>query len=163
MSTRNTIAVVLTLVSVVVLYFGLTLPLITISASMWGNEIFTETRSIVSTIRSLHDSGNDVVAGLILLFGIIVPLVKVALMAASMLLKTGKLRLRIFRFVSAISKWAMADVFIVGVYVAHLAAKANDNLDAVVEKGFYFFATYCVVSMLALQFMKLEASPDEFA
>ena len=58
-----------------------------------------------------------------------------------------------------ISKWAMADVFVVGVYVAFLSAKATDNLDAELQVGFYYFASYCVISLLALQFMKIGEGP----
>ena len=47
----------------------------------------------------------------------------------------------------------MADVFLVGVYVAFLSAKATDNLDASLEIGFYYFAAYCVVSILSHQVM----------
>ena len=50
----------------------------------------------------------------------------------------------------------MADVFVVGVYVAYLSAKATDNLDARIEDGFYWFVSYCLVSLLALQFMKID-------
>ncbi len=80
MTTRNTIALALVVVSFVLLYPGLTQPLITISASftLLGRtmELFTETRSILTTIEGLHESGDDFVAGLILVFGVVVPLVK---------------------------------------------------------------------------------------
>ena len=66
-------------------------------------------------------------------------------------------RYRLFIFVRSISKWAMSDVFTVGVYVAFLAAKATDNMDARIEPGFYWFAGYCLVSLLALQVMKVDA------
>ena len=80
MKLRNRIAFFLILISFVILIPGLTRPLITITASFTflgqTSEIFSETRSIIQTIRSLHESGNDFVAGLIFLFGIVVPVVK---------------------------------------------------------------------------------------
>ena len=157
--TRNVIAVALIVVSFLILIPGLTWPLITISASVsfmgMTREIFNETRSILQSIRSLHESGNDFVAALILLFSVIVPFVKGALLVASLTLRSRIWRYRLFAFVRAISKWAMADVFVVGVYVAYLSAKAADNLDATIGPGFYWFAAYCLVSLLALQFMVL--------
>jgi len=159
MKARNVIAVVLVLLSFVILIPGLLRPLITISASIEAfgatREIFRETRSIVQTVRSLHESGNDFVAGLIFLFSVVVPFAKGALLALIPFLGSLEARRRVFVIVRDISKWAMADVFVVGVYVAFLSAKATDNLDAELKVGFYYFASYCVVSLLALQFMKV--------
>jgi uncharacterized paraquat-inducible protein A len=146
---------------------GLTRPLITISASMQfmgqNVDLFTQTRSILQSIRSLHESGNDFVAGLILLFSVVVPFVKGVLLLVVLLLRKVWARAELFYFVRSISKWAMADVFVVGVYVAYLAAKATDNLDAQIRVGFYWFVSYCLVSLLALQFMKIDTSGRESA
>src|ERR1700752_1383293 len=131
---RNTIAVILIILSFVALIPGLTGDLITISASltMAGAklDLFKQTRSILQTIRPLHESGNDFVAGLITLFSVVVPFVKGALLLVVLLMRSGVARLRIFAFVRNISKWAMADVFVVGVFVAYLTAEATDPMDA---------------------------------
>ena len=160
MKVRNAIALVLILVSFAILIPGLTKPLITISASFSflgkSTEIFRETRSILQTVRNLHESGNDFVAGLIFLFSVVVPFVKGALLGVALALRHAGTRYRVFVFVRSISKWAMVDVFVVGIYVAYLAAKASDNLDAQLQTGFYYFASYCLVSLLALQFMKIK-------
>jgi paraquat-inducible protein A len=50
----------------------------------------------------------------------------------------------------------MNDVFVVAVYTAFLAGKANENLDASLGVGFYYFTAYCLTSLLALQLMKIE-------
>lgn len=159
---RNRVGGALTLLSFALLVPGLTLPLITLKAhvTLMGRqmEIFHETRSILQTVRNLHESGYDFVAGLILLFGVIVPLVKGALLGAVLLQRDRRWREPVFLFVRSISKWAMADVFVVGVYVSFLSAEAADNLDAVIGSGFYFFVGYCLVSLLALQFMKVGRS-----
>jgi len=157
---RNIAAAGLILLSFALLVPGLTKPLITINASIQflGNsqEIFSETRSILKTIEGLHDSGNNFVAGLVLLFSVIVPIAKGLSLLSLYALKDWATRSRIFRFIGAIGKWSMADVFLVGVYVAFLSAKATDNLDARLEVGFYFFTAYCLVSILSHQVMKLE-------
>jgi uncharacterized paraquat-inducible protein A len=166
MKVRNIVALSLIAGSFVLLVPGLFKPLITITASISilgrTTELFNETRSIVQTIRNLHESGDDFVAGLIFLFGIVVPVVKGMLLLVAMAVRSSVLRYRLYLFVRSISKWAMSDVFTVGVYVAFLAAKAMDNLDARIEPGFYWFAAYCLVSLLALQVMKIDPPvPDE--
>ena len=164
-SLRNLVAAGLILLSFALLIPGLTKPLITISASIefLGNsqEIFRETRSILKTIESLFESGNLFVAGLVLLFSVVVPFAKALSLLSLYALKSWTTRSRIFRFIGAIGKWSMADVFLVGVYVAFLSAKATDNLNASLEIGFYYFAAYCIVSILSHQVMKLEDSPSE--
>ena len=164
MQARNIVALILVVISFGLLIPGLIEPLITIKASftLFGqvHEIFAQTRSILQSVQSLHESGNDFVAGLILLFSVVVPFVKGALLGWVVLLKkNAMLRFRVFALVRAISKWAMADVFVVGVYVAYLSAEATDNLEATVHRGFYFFAAYCLVSLLSMQFMVVEKPP----
>ena len=157
---NNRIATFLILLSFALLIPGLIQPLLTITASieMMGikRELFTETRSIVQTVRSLHESGNYFVAGLILLFSIVVPFAKGTALLVALALKDQSRR-----FIDAISKWSMADVFLVGVYVAYLSAKATDNLDAEIHRGFYYFTAYCLVSITSLYFVRLR--PQEAA
>ncbi len=164
MSPRNVTAFALIIVSFLVLIPGLTKPLITISASVevfgFSGEIFRETRSILQSIKSLHENGDDFVAGLILFFSVIVPILKGVLLLTAIALKDVKRRFGIYLFVRNISKWSMADVFVVGVFVAYLSAEASSNLAGAIEIGFYFFAAYCLVSLAALQFLKFEAPAD---
>lgn len=157
--TKNRIALVLILLSFALLVPGLTKPLLTITASIefmgMKRELFAQTRSILQTVESLHESGNDFVAGLILLFSVVVPFAKGAALLTALALRERTARRRINRFIGAISKWSMADVFLVGVYVAYLSAKATDNLDAEIHRGFYYFAAYCLVSIGSLYFTEL--------
>lgn len=157
MTRRNIIAVVLVLVSLVVVVPGLIQPIITLSANMMSRQVFAETRSILQTVKDLHESGNDLVAGMILFFSVLVPFIKAVLLGVVGLLKpTVPVRYRIFAFVRGISKWAMADVFVVGVYIAYLSAKATDALDAELHEGFYYFTAYCLISLLSVQVMHVE-------
>lgn len=159
MTRRNAVAVGLTVVSLAMLAPGLTRTVLTITASITalGNtrEIFRQSQSIIEAVRSLHESGNTFVAGLILLFSILVPFIKALLLGVILALRTPAARYRLYLFVRSVSKWAMADVFAVGVFIAFLAAKATDNLDAVAGPGFYWFAAYCLVSNLAFQFLSV--------
>lgn len=158
MTRRNQIASLLTLLSLGCLLPGLTRPVLTITASMslLGNtrELFRETQSILESVRNLHESGNTFVAGLILLFSILVPFFKSIVLGVILFSRSEHTQARLARFVRAISKWSMADVFAVGTFIAFLAANALDNLDAVVGEGFYYFAAYCLLSNLAFQFLE---------
>jgi uncharacterized paraquat-inducible protein A len=164
MTPRNVAAIALTVVSLGLLWPGLTEPVLTITASLSllgkTRELFHQTQSITESVRRLYEAGNVFVAGLILLFSITVPLIKAALMVAILTAKQYATRRRLFLFTRSVSKWAMADVFVVGVFIAYLAAKATDNLDAVAERGFYFFAAYCLLSNLAFQLLEV---PEERA
>jgi paraquat-inducible protein A len=164
MKPRNLVAFLLVLLSYGLLVPGLTWPLLTIRASVsfMGRtiDLFEQTRSILQSIRELHETGNDFVAGLVLLFGVVVPVVKGALLAFAALSRNAAWRYRAFAFVRSISKWAMADVFAMGIFVAYLAGKAAENLDAQIRVGFYYFVAYCVVSLLALQVMSVPRPPQ---
>jgi paraquat-inducible protein A len=159
MTTRNKVAVGLTLVSLGLLVPGLSQPALTIVASIpFGNkpmEIFRQTQNVVQAVKSLYESGNYFVSGLVLLFSIIVPFIKAAILAVILTIKSPVTKYRLYLFVRSISKWAMADVFAVGVFIAFLASKATDNLDAVIGTGFYYFVGYCLVSNVAFQFLSV--------
>jgi paraquat-inducible protein A len=163
MTPRNILAVVLTVISLGLLWPGLTEPVLTITASMSflgaSREVFRQTQSIVESVRNLRESGNNFVAGLILLFSIIVPFIKAVLLIAIVAIRRHDLKRRLFLFVRSVSKWAMADVFVVGVLISYLAAKATDNLDAVAGTGFYFFAAYCLVSNFSFQALDVPETP----
>ena len=157
MTRRNLAAVILVLVSLVLVVPGVIQPIITLSADMMGRQVFAQTRSILQTVKDLHSSGNYTVAAMILFFSVMVPFVKAVLLGVVGLLKPSRsARYSIFAFVRGISKWAMADVFVVGVYIAYLSAKATDALDAQLHEGFYYFAAYCLISLLSVQVMQVD-------
>ncbi len=157
MPRRNLLALLLTIVSLGLLVPGLTRPVLTITAniSMLGvtREIFRETQTIVQSVERLLDSGNTFVALLILCFSIIVPVLKAIVLFMLLAVRAPEARYSLFRFVRSISKWSMADVFVVGIFIAFLAANALDNLQAVAGEGLYWFAAYCLVSNLAFQLL----------
>jgi len=159
---RNLAALVLTVLSLFVLMPGLGTPMLTITASikMLGvsREVFRQTQSILQAVRSLHNSGNNFVAGLILLFSVLVPFLKAIAFFVILGTRDQVRRRRLYLTVRSLSKWSMADVFVVGVFIAFLASKATGNLDAVLGRGFYFFVSYCLLSNLAFQLLDVPAS-----
>jgi hypothetical protein len=162
MSTRNWIAIGLTVVSLGLLVPGLLNDALNITATipLLKKPIFEETQSILRAIRRLYDSKNYFVAALILLFSVTVPFIKMALLAAILTIKSQATKYRLYLLTRSISKWAMADVFAVGVFIAFMAGNAIDNLDAKLHPGFYYFIAYCLVSNIAFQFMHVP-EPDQ--
>ena len=127
-------------------------------------EVYAQTRSIIGAVRHLYDVGSPIPATLILLFSVVVPLTKAALVAWAVFVTDAARRLRTLRFVTAIAKWSMADVFVVALIIAYLAAEATQpppgapnavpllSFDAGFGSGFYWFAAYCIFSLGSQQY-----------
>jgi paraquat-inducible protein A len=127
-------------------------------------EVYQQTRSIVSSVRYLYDVGSPFPATLILLFSIIVPVTKATLVAWAYFIASPDRRARTLRFVVAIAKWSMADVFVVALFIAYLAAQATQTtpgdpgaaplvvFTAHFGAGFYWFAAYCLFSLASQQY-----------
>jgi paraquat-inducible protein A len=155
MSTRNWIALGLTVLSLILIVPGLRSDALTITATMplLKKPLYEETQSILRAARRLYDSRNYFVAGLIVFFSIVVPFLKAALLAVILWAKNPALKYRLYLFVRSVSKWAMADVFAVGIFIAFMAGNAIDNLDAKLHPGYYYFIAYCLISNLSFQFL----------
>jgi hypothetical protein len=122
-------------------------------------EVYSQTRSIVGSVRHLYSVDSNAAATLILLFSIVVPLTKSFLVSWAVLQSRPEVRRRTLFFVETIAKWSMADVFAVAVMIAYLAAQASQSAsgDAIIVfkasfgSGFYWFAGYCLTSLAVQQ------------
>jgi uncharacterized paraquat-inducible protein A len=94
--------------------------------------------------------GNFWPFSLIFLFGIIIPLVKSGVIFYLLLGKDPAMKSQ--RFVNAISKWAMADVFAISIFVAFLGANAMESTKAILQPGFYYFSGYVLLSGIVAMF-----------
>jgi len=118
---------------------------------------FNKTNSILSTARELYENNHAPVAGLILLFSVGVPLIKALLLLFAHLPFRQTVKRRLLWISAATSKWSMADVFVVAIFVAYLAANGIKESRALVDfsselgSGFYYFLAYCLLSILATQ------------
>ena len=133
--------------SLVLLGFGWVLDILHIDISVHyiiDFNIFSEKRSVLGMLEKLWTDGNYWPFLLIFLFGIIVPLIKSVIIFYLLLGKNPDMKWQ--RFVSAISKWAMADVFAISVFVAFLGANAMESTKAILQPGFYYFAGYVILS-----------------
>lgn len=161
MKTRNIVALILIIISLCCLYPGLTEPILSIkvgaSFPIVGTIVLHDSiQSILGTIETLFNANNAFVAFLILLFSVLVPVFKaVSLLAVLFIKKLGR-RKQLHKFISIISKWSMADVFVVGIFLAYLATSSDENIEAKLHIGFYYFLAYCLISILATLLITVE-------
>ena len=128
-------------------------------------EVYEQTRSIISSVQHLYEVKSPMPATLILLFSVVVPFAKGAMILWSVFLRDAVRRRRALDFVELIGKWSMADVFVVALFIAYLAAQASQSppgdpnfpppmvaFTASFGAGFYWFTAYCIFSLAAQQF-----------
>jgi uncharacterized paraquat-inducible protein A len=125
-------------------------------------EVFQKTRSITGTVTELYQSGNGVVAALVMLFSIVIPALKLSLILIQQLPITVSVRHILSRITNAISKWSMVDVFVVALLVTYMAGNASAGMGQLLkttanfEIGFYYFTAYCLVSIFSTYLISSE-------
>lgn len=154
---RQKIGFFIALCSYGLLIPGVSQALMTLSAkvNMFGiqAELFKETRSIWQTVETLWHSNYGEVAVMIVTFSIIIPAMKAILMLVAVWQDKGWL----WQLISIVSKWSMADVFVVAILVAFFTAKATAELSAELHHGFYYFTGYCLLSIISGQLIQPKA------
>jgi hypothetical protein len=128
-------------------------------------QVYTNTRSIWGTVESLAASGNLPVAFLIVFFSLVIPAFKLLLQAISLFISRAEFRQPLLWLNAAMSKWSMADVFVMGLLVAFLAGSAAEQtgdmltMHASLGSGFYYFLSYCLFSVVAGLMLREPLSP----
>jgi len=128
-------------------------------------EVYQQTRSIMGSVRQLYAVGSPLPATLILLFSVVVPLTKAAMVGMAVYMRSATARVRTLRTVETIAKWSMADVFAVALLIVFLAAQATQGppgapdaappllaFTAHFGPGFYWFTAYCLFSLASQQY-----------
>ena len=142
-------AIALLAVALGLLFWGLTLPVLTLS-KFW---IFDNTVSIVSAIQSLYGAGEIFLASVLLVFSILFPVGKNLAMLGVFIkgARSGRFSRRLLRVVAALGKWSMLDVFIVAILVA--SVKLGILAHASVMSALYFFAASVMLTNLLSTWM----------
>ncbi len=135
------------------------------SVEVSGNvPAFSKTNSILSTAAELYNNNHVPVAVLILFFSVGVPLLKALVLTAAHLPVPAAVKRRLLWISLIASKWSMADVFVVAIFVAYLAGNGIQENRALVDfksdlgPGFYYFFAYCILSIIATQLISGSAS-----
>jgi uncharacterized paraquat-inducible protein A len=139
--------------ALVTLVFGLITPIMMVTihkeVEYLGDVVLSfESKGIIGSIAKLFESGDVVVAIVILLFSVLVPGVKTLSLLFVSIFMESKFAHGIVKFFKMIGKWSMVDVFVVATFLVYLTANKGDVSRAEVEVGFYFFLAYVIVSML---------------
>ena len=115
--------------------------------------VYDTTRSIRGTASELARTGNLLVAILIIVFSIVIPSFKLLLQLGAIFIPASALRRPVLALNAALSKWSMADVYVMGLLLAYMAGSASEQMgdmltmQARLEPGFYYFLGYCLFSI----------------
>ncbi len=114
-----------------------------------GQTVFQfESKSIVSALAKMYQSGQIAIATVIFLFTILVPVLKTFL--KTMILVSNNLHFskKTIRVLKAVGKWSMLDVFVIAILVTYFSTKSGGATDATLQIGVYFFTAYVVAAMI---------------
>jgi hypothetical protein len=116
---------------------------------------YQSTRSIWGTATELANTGNLLVAVLIILFSVVIPSFKLCLLALLLVADNARFQRSLLWLNAILSKWSMTDVFVMALLVAYMAGSASGKtgdlltMKAQLEVGFYWFLAYCLFSIAA--------------
>lgn len=127
------------------LYFvGVTAPIMTIRKLV----IFDNTFSIAGGVRTLFVEGEWLLAFIIGAFSVVLPVVKLALIACVTNLSASAAGDRLTVALEYVGKWSMLDVFVVAVLLASI--KLGTIVTVEIHHGLHAFAASVLFSMVAL-------------
>jgi len=107
---------------------------------------------LIGIIKSLFLDGSIFLGIIIFLFSVVFPILKIVLCALALIPyrnKSPQSRNKIIKAIGYISKWSMADVFIVALIIVMFKAKGF-NFKFTAEAGIYFYAISVILSSLAI-------------
>jgi paraquat-inducible protein A len=131
----------LVILGVVIFFSSIFSPLLSISELY----MFTSTVTIYSALVTLIREGEWLLFIIILVFTIILPSIKYALLLISGV-KPNLLSSHSIKLLEVISRWAMLDVFIVAVIVASVKLKLFASAET--HYGLYLFVTAVLLSII---------------
>ena len=137
---------VLLLITAIALGFGLVMPLITFKQLVF----FTNTFSIISGVKALYSQNQFLLFTVIIIFSIIIPILKLLLMAANWnfpVTHDQHWRTRLLALSAALGRWSMLDVFAVAVFVVMM--KINLVSEVQTHRGLIIF-TFAVLGLMCL-------------
>ncbi len=108
-----------------------------------------ESKGILGSVEKLYAGGNLPVAGIILLFSVLLPAFKTLSLLFVSLYETRPFAAKMVRFFKHLGKWSMLDVFVVALLLVFLSSRGTDVSRAEAEIGIYFFLAYVILSMAA--------------
>ena len=140
-------------VTIMALVTGWFAPILAIVAyqdvPMLGQTVFQfESKSIVSALQKLYESGQTVIALVIFLFTILTPVLKSIMLLVVLFSQNLHFSHRSIQVLKAIGKWSMLDVFVIAILVTYFTTKSGGATDATLQIGVFYFVAYVIASMI---------------
>lgn len=155
-SSRSLFTGAMLIVSSIALAVGLAAPILMIitykDITLLGRMVFLfQSKGILTTIETLFNSGNILVAVPLFLFSVMVPFFKTIVMGVALLARDHQSSFagRSLDIIRRIGKWSMADVFVVSLLLTYFTINKDRFTNAEVQIGLYFFMGYVILSMIA--------------
>jgi len=139
--------------ALVMLLYGIFTPIMMVTihkqVEHFGDIILSlESKSVIGSALKLYDKGDMVVAGVLLLFSVLIPLLKTLSMTFVSLFEYSSFAHSVIKFFKYLGKWSMVDVFVVATFLVYLTTSSGDISKAEIEVGIYFFLAYVIISMI---------------
>ena len=151
-SVRSFILGLLIIAATVCLVLGLTLPIVRLTRFY----VWTDVHSFISIVTELYNAHEILLAGVICLFSIVFPFVKLLYLLALYSARhwNPERQGRFLRRMGWLGKWSMLDVLVLALVIFY--AKSTKLADAVSMPGIYMFAAAVVLTMLAYAIVEYE-------
>ena len=134
-------------VLVVLLGAGVWAPILTLKKLYFVHNTF----SIISAINQLLADGRYVLFLLIVVFTLVLPGCKIAVLCTAWNSPRSPTKQRCVEWLHAIGKWSMLDVFVVAVLIASIKLGAVASVE--IHYGLYVFASAVILMMIVTQFI----------
>lgn len=139
---RRVDIVILIILSITLLFIGLTLPILTVR-KLWDSNTY----SILTGIQNLWQEKLYALAVIIFTFSIIFPIAKLISLSAVWFIRLkDEQRKELVFLMEIFGKWSMLDVFVTAIFIVWIKLGALASAKA--ENGIYFFAASVLLTMI---------------
>ena len=133
------------------LALGISLPIVEFQKLYF----FKDAPSLVELFAGLWSEGSVIIALAVLLFSLVLPLLKLAIVFVTALApETAIARSNAIGWAGVLSKWSMMDVLLVALVI--FAAKSSGIADAFAQPGLWFYAASALCGATAAALIKKE-------
>ncbi|MCP4969893.1 MAG: paraquat-inducible protein A [Arcobacter sp.] len=151
---KRTFIFILITISFISLIIGISTPIMNIEIykdlPLLGYTIFKyDSKGILTTIEKLWLIEKYVLSSIVCIFSVVFPLLKIITQYIYLFFNIKQVN-----YIDILSKWSMADVFIVSLLITNLSLNADKFTNAQLQIGIYFFLSYVIISMLISQVIK---------
>ena len=107
-----------------------------------------DSNTLLSSIEKLFSQENYFVGGIIFLFSIMFPLIKILIMSLALFVKNATL-IKVTKISSILSKWSMLDVFVLAIFLVYLSTSKSNTIVSEIQVGFYMFFSYVILALIS--------------